>query len=137
MTEGTAIHDAIGVPRERPATAAAARDQVRRVLGTLPGGVPQHLVDDILLVTSELVTNALRHGGGVAAFHVVLEPGTLRVAVTDRSPALPVDRAHGSFAGLGGFGWPLIQRLSDTVTVTSAPRGKTIEVLLACAPRRG
>ncbi|MEU0225165.1 ATP-binding protein [Streptomyces sp. NPDC006284] len=118
-----------------PTTAAEARARVQDVLDAHPEALSRTVVNDILLVTSELVTNALRHGGGLTAFHVALEPQGLRIAVTDRSADPPRTAASTSSqdpAGrLGGFGWPLIQRLSRSVTITPAPPGKTIAAVLA------
>lgn len=80
-----------------PRTAMQARDRVRALLessatvrvGTAGG---EALLTDALLVTSELVTNAIRHGGGLLGFDASLCAGGtgLRIAVTDalstRSP---------------------------------------------------
>ncbi|AKZ54893.1 putative regulatory protein [Streptomyces ambofaciens ATCC 23877] len=136
MTEGsTAVPGTAGDRSPLPTTAAEARAQVQDLLDTHPEAPSRMVINDILLVTSELVTNALRHGGGLTAFHVAREPDGLRVAVTDRSPDLPRTSAsassHDPAGRLGGFGWPLIQRLSRSVTITPAPPGKTIEAVLA------
>ncbi|WP_234042236.1 ATP-binding protein [Streptomyces marianii] len=120
---------------QRPGTAAAARERVRRLLDGHAGApLPPHVVGDILLVTSELVTNALRHGGGIAAFHAELDGGTVRIRVTDRSPTPPSTAARRRVTTPGGFGWPLVQRLSRSVTVTPDLGGKTVEVVLLLAP---
>ncbi|WP_435971614.1 ATP-binding protein [Streptomyces sp. Qhu_M48] len=123
-----------------PRDAAEARVRVARVLeaaeartGTRPTPTA---VGDALLVTSELVTNAQRHGGGLTGFGVVLERGALTVTVADASGRLPqlVDargarRADGTAEG--GFGWPLIRLLALDVRLC-LPRegGKIIEVRL-------
>lgn len=65
------------------------RDAVRR--GDVPAGVD---VDIALLLTSELVTNAVTHGSGCAGGMVTLliagEAGGLRVEAHDASLASPV-----------------------------------------------
>lgn len=90
---------------------------------------------DLILVVSELVTNAVRHGGGIAAFDVALTPEGVRLNVRDHSAAVPVSlhghgvlpRAHQA----NGYGWPLINRLSSEVDVQRrAAGGKTISVLV-------
>lgn len=90
---------------------------------------------DLILVVSELVTNAVRHGGGLAGFDVALTPDGVRLSVRDYSAALPVGmhgpgvlpRAHEG----RGYGWPLINRLSREVDVQrAASGGKTISVLV-------
>ncbi|MCZ7456566.1 ATP-binding protein [Streptomyces sp. WMMC940] len=116
---------------QRPGTAAAARERVRRLLDGHAGApLPPRVVGDILLVTSELVTNALRHGGGLASFHAELDGGTVRIRVTDRSPTPPSTVPRRRVTTPGGFGWPLVQRLSRSVTITPAPGGKTVEAVL-------
>ncbi|WP_432075271.1 ATP-binding protein [Streptomyces wuyuanensis] len=118
-----------------PGTAADARERVRRLLDGLAGApLPARVVNDILLVTSELVTNALRHGGGIAAFRAEIAGGAVRLSVTDRSPTPPSSGPRPHIATPGGFGWPLVQRLSRSVAVTPARDGKTIEAVVPLVP---
>ncbi|WP_282704141.1 ATP-binding protein [Streptomyces sp. CC219B] len=83
-------------------------------------------VSDALLVTSELVTNAILHGGGVTDFSVdLVEPG-VRVSVSDPSDRIPVVRDSGgprSGRRLGGRGWPIVCRLARDVRVSALPTG--------------
>ncbi|MFD9974041.1 ATP-binding protein [Streptomyces sp. NPDC059017] len=124
-----------GANEQRPGTAAAARERVRRLLDGHTGAPPPpRVVGDILLVTSELVTNALRHGGGIAAFHAELDGGTVRIRVTDRSPTPPSTVPDRRVTTPGGFGWPLVQRLSRSVTITPAPGGKAVEAVIVLTP---
>jgi anti-sigma regulatory factor (Ser/Thr protein kinase) len=44
--------------------------------------------DDLALAVSELVTNAIRHGGEPVTLTIVPKDGVVRVEVTDGSPAL-------------------------------------------------
>lgn len=115
-----------------PVTAAAARTRVSGLLAR--GGVSLDSVTaaDALLVTSELVTNAIRHGGGITAMTGHLADGSLHVSVTDANPCPPVART-GSPQHPGGFGWPLIQQLSHEITISTHDAGKTISVTLRLA----
>ncbi|MFJ9596849.1 ATP-binding protein [Streptomyces virginiae] len=124
-----------------PRTAMQARDRVRVLLessGVVRAGTAagEALLTDALLVTSELVTNAVRHGGGLLGFDVSLCAGGagLRIAVTDATstaPPSPPARPAGATKGRGGFGWPLIHRLARSVTVApGAHGGKRIEVVV-------
>jgi anti-sigma regulatory factor (Ser/Thr protein kinase) len=93
---------------------------------------------DVGLVVTELVGNALRHGGGLAAFRADIDPDGrwLRLRVDDVSDALPVARRVLGHAPErpGGFGWPIVERLADSVEVARLPRGgKRIVVVLALA----
>ncbi|MEU6171877.1 ATP-binding protein [Streptantibioticus parmotrematis] len=120
-----------------PRTAAQARAHVRALLtaheratGVL---VAARAHADALLVISELVTNALRHGGGMTAFSArVTDDALLEVVVTDGSPNRPAISAQAALlTGGGGLGWPLIRRLATRVTLTAtAQGGKDIRVLL-------
>ncbi|WP_060907713.1 ATP-binding protein, partial [Streptomyces scabiei] len=120
-------------------TAAAARHYVRAFVGERgrsPAGPPtEQSMIDLILVVSDLVTNAVRHGGGIAAFDVALTPEGVRLNVRAHSAAVPVDlHGHGASPRAhegNGYGWPLINRLSREVRVVHhAAGGKTITVLV-------
>ncbi|MFG3660462.1 ATP-binding protein [Streptomyces sp. NPDC047706] len=92
-------------------------------------------VIDLQLVVSELVSNAIRHGGGLAGFEAVPTPDGVRLAVHDHSEAVPA-AAFGSGDLPGGhhgsgYGWPLIIRLARDIAVEPRPGGgKTVRVLV-------
>ncbi|MBL1084695.1 ATP-binding protein [Streptomyces actinomycinicus] len=116
--------------RRPPLRPADARRTVERVMTERcrAGAVscPPEAVEDALLVTSELTTNALLHGGGITGFDVEVDSGGVRVSVSDRSEALPVAHAADDERGRarpGGRGWPIVCRLSRDVRVTELPRG--------------
>ncbi|MEV2258615.1 ATP-binding protein [Streptomyces anulatus] len=50
-------------------------------------GVPGATIDDAELVVSELVTNAIQHGGGEVGFAISAYNGSVRISVTDASAA--------------------------------------------------
>jgi anti-sigma regulatory factor (Ser/Thr protein kinase) len=90
---------------------------------------------DLLLVVSELVTNAIRHGGGLAGFEVALLPEGVKLSVHDYSDAVPsaafgpgtLPRSHEG----SGYGWPLIIRLSREILIEHRREGgKTVGVLV-------
>ncbi|MBH5338070.1 ATP-binding protein [Streptomyces pactum] len=105
-----------------PQSAADARDAVRELLLRQPQPVPERAVTDALLVTSELATNAIRHGGGITACRAAVQDGQMLIVVEDASDALPRDA--GATAEMpGGHGWPMVCRLSSTVSVSRLPGG--------------
>ena len=53
-------------------------------------GVPDAVLDDALLVTSELVTNAIRYGHPEITLTLTHRPGKLRIEVSDQGEALPL-----------------------------------------------
>ncbi|WP_411104869.1 ATP-binding protein [Streptomyces sp. cmx-4-9] len=114
-------------PAPLPATAADARDRVVALLQAcgLPPESPA--VTDALMLTSELVTNAIRHGRGMTAFRADVHGSALRISVADRNPDPPVART-GEAPGIriGGYGWPLVQSLAEHLTVTRHGTGKQI-----------
>ncbi|WP_052442599.1 ATP-binding protein [Streptacidiphilus neutrinimicus] len=75
-------------------------------------------MSDIVLVVSELVTNAARHGGG-AQWIILSAPGedTIRVEVADVNRRLPVVRRSPVPARPGGHGLRLVQHAADRVGV--------------------
>ncbi|WP_051756107.1 ATP-binding protein [Kitasatospora purpeofusca] len=115
-------------------TAAEARTAITALLDRLPGdlGATRR---DALLAATELVTNAIRHGGGLTGFRAHLAPdGTvLRIEVedaTDQHPRQPGPDAEDPHR-LGGRGWAIVLRLSTTCTVQPLPAGgKRVSITL-------
>ncbi|MFI8005457.1 ATP-binding protein [Streptomyces sp. NPDC086010] len=119
-----------------PPNAASARDAVTHLLASRAlgpaGRLAEVVVADALLVTSELVTNAFRHGGGLTGFTAELTDEGLLLAVADASPDVPVTSPHSPrSAHVGGYGWPLVCRLAERVSITFHPGGKSIVALIA------
>ncbi|EKX67808.1 ATP-binding protein [Streptomyces ipomoeae] len=110
--------------------AEQARDVARGFLSVAApeGGVAR---DAVLLVVSELFTNAVRHADGVTGFRLEAGPGTVAVTVHDASPVLPrllpLDATRP-----GGFGWHLVQELSVDVRVDVQAAGKTVTAVVPC-----
>ena len=83
--------------------------------------------DDLLLVTSELVTNAVRHGRGEVEVRVDVGPSAVRIEVVDEGGVvvpeppgvLPVD-------GPGGWGLHLVRALAQAWGSGLDPHGRTL-----------
>ena len=85
----------------------------------------ERLVDDVELLTTELVTNAVLHGGGLERFHLrVLERG-VRIEVADRSPSTPVVVHMSEDAGTGR-GLVLVSHLAERWGIERAADGKVV-----------
>ncbi|OEJ30263.1 hypothetical protein BGK67_01820 [Streptomyces subrutilus] len=108
---------------------AAARDATRAFLtraARLRAPAKDASMDNVLLVVSELVANAIRHAVGPCALHLELLEGSIDVCVTDHSPQSPRPRTPGS-DGTGGWGWFMIKRLATHIRIKPVPAGgKTI-----------
>ncbi|GJF30391.1 ATP-binding protein [Kitasatospora sp. NE20-6] len=123
-----------------PGTCVHARESAATYLGALAARVPARegkAVDRILLVVSELVTNAVRHAPGPVILTLGAEPATgarpagVRVSVRDTSPALPRPRIPDLATGTGGFGWSaIIGPLATQVDITTHTGGKEIHAVL-------
>uniref|UniRef100_UPI00404033F3 ATP-binding protein n=1 Tax=Streptomyces sp. f51 TaxID=1827742 RepID=UPI00404033F3 len=124
-----------------PGNPADVRQAVRRALAGRPGE-PTHDVEDTagdaLLVASELVTNAMLHGGGVTAFDVTRTERAVRLSVSDRSDRLPVAVDQFDEIGrmrVGGRGWMIVCTLaSDVVVARLRAGGKRITAEVPLAP---
>ncbi|TXL83561.1 ATP-binding protein [Streptomyces sp. IB2014 016-6] len=108
-----------------------ARRAARAFTDRLTPAPGPDMADTLVLVVSELVTNALRHGGGHYTLELSAGPDTVTAAVSDPNPAHPRERAPDLNGGSGGFGWHMVRRLTHHLTVTPGPRhGKTIHAHL-------
>lgn len=124
--------ESTAVNRKVP-SCAAARDRITSLLQRCRKDTSTAR-DNAHLAATELISNAIRHGGGVTAFHADLSPDSSRLClrVEDADPRLPrtpddVDRFEP-----GGRGWAIVRRLADTCAVTLLPgAGKRITVTFA------
>ncbi|MFG2712074.1 ATP-binding protein [Streptomyces goshikiensis] len=113
------------------ADVAEARDAVRAVLDVHQPAMAAEAADTVVLVVSELVTNAVRHGGGTCTLELTAHEESIEVAVHDSSPHAPRMRTPDLHGGTGGFGWPMVNRLARATAVTRrASGGKTVSALL-------
>jgi anti-sigma regulatory factor (Ser/Thr protein kinase) len=96
-----------------PMAACAAREALATLDQRLDGGK----LDDIRLLVSELVTNAIRHAGaptgGVVALDVSINGPKVRVEVADAGTGFdPTPRAD-EMTKPGGWGLYLVDRIAD------------------------
>ncbi len=100
----------------------------------LATGCPQHasaLLDDALLLVSELVTNAVRYGGPPVELAVECDGTGLQVGVRDGSRTLPVPRVP-ALDDESGRGFVLLEQLTDRwgVDPHEEPVGKEVWFVL-------
>ncbi|MFJ8002606.1 ATP-binding protein [Streptomyces sp. NPDC096310] len=119
-------------PARSATSVAAARESARAFLEGLADPIAAETADTVVLVVSELVTNALHHGGGTRTLDQAAPPDSIEVAVHDRSRQAPRMRTPELNGGTGGFGLPVVNHLARTNSVTRRPSGgKTVSALLA------
>lgn len=111
----------LSLPPAAPA-AAVARQVLRQRCSSLPATV----LDDALLLVTELVANAVRHGEGPVTLTLVRDQGRLRVEVTDASRRPPRPRDKGVEAE-SGRGLQIVDVLATRWGTTPAgSAGKTV-----------
>jgi serine/threonine-protein kinase RsbW len=95
-----------------PTAATEARVAMTERLATSLG---HHVLEDVRLLVTELITNALRHGsltpGDEVSVRAVVGEETVRIEVRDPgNNGEPAPRAPGPFGG--GYGLYLVERLA-------------------------
>lgn len=105
------------------ASSAAAR---RFMEETLRRWSCADVIDVVNLLVSELVTNAVVHGGSHAEVSVVLTPRALRVEVGDHDERIPEPNRESDDWATSGRGLALVESLSRTWGIDRVERGKVI-----------
>ena len=135
-TDGLPAHDTLKVARREfppnPETAAAAREFVHDTL--LTWGVPDPF-DDVILLVSELVTNAVIHAESPLEVTVRRAEGSTEVMVTDSAPERAVPQAgplavdtspSTSEERSGGLGLALASAIASSWGVSYGPTDKAV-----------
>ncbi|WP_405008989.1 ATP-binding protein [Kitasatospora sp. NBC_01539] len=104
--------------------------QARRVAAAhLRAHCPWADEEAVLMVLSELLTNAVRHATGGWRLALAAFPDRLVADVVDHSPRIPQPRPP-DLTGGGGMGWHLAERLTTRLDVLPhAEGGKTVRAL--------
>jgi anti-sigma regulatory factor (Ser/Thr protein kinase) len=93
--------------------------------------LPDAKLGDAVLLTSELVTNAVRHAqlddADVIRLEVTTQPHAVRVTVIDEGPGFDPYRPA-SARQTGGWGLKLVEALSDRWGTLAVPHGVWFEL---------
>jgi anti-sigma regulatory factor (Ser/Thr protein kinase) len=95
-----------------PSAASAARNALLALDERLDGKT----LDDIRLLVSELVTNAIRHAeaeGGTVELNVTIDRGRVRVEVADPGAGFEPQPRDDEMNRPGGWGLYLVDRIAD------------------------
>ena len=107
----------------RDGSVREARHWLAGVLG--PIHADRQLEHDVILVLSELVTNAVRHAHTDLVCQVAVTPRTIEIAVIDADPRLPIPLPRDP-ARAGGFGLAITAGLSSRWGVAEFAGGKAV-----------
>ncbi|MET9638221.1 ATP-binding protein [Streptomyces virginiae] len=113
-----------------PQAAREARRVASWLLAVHPVGRPHDTTEDILVIVSELTSNAVRHARPPYALTLSVESGRAGIALSDASPSLP--RQHDGRGPLAtrGRGLAIIRALGAELFVSPAPLGKQVIAVL-------
>ena len=113
LTGGRPVSTSSRVVSSHVTAFADARRFVRETVGP----VPKRIIDDAVLLTSELVTNAVRHAGldeqDEIEVTVTVDSRVLRITVRDRGPGFDPEAVGHRRSDEGGWGLDLLRRLSS------------------------
>ncbi|MFD7613726.1 ATP-binding protein [Streptomyces sp. NPDC059828] len=84
------------------------------------------VAEDVLMVVSELVTNACLHAGGPEELVLHCTADRLRIEVSDADPVTPRPRPHADPAKPGGHGLVVLGRLARAWGSVPRGGGKTV-----------
>lgn len=107
-----------------PRSPAAARRFISEFCSAAALG--DELCQTAALLTSELVTNAIRYGGSRAVLEARMPGGALRVSVHDDNPQLPEVGTAPALTDEGGRGVLLVSTLADRWGVEADATGKAV-----------
>jgi serine/threonine-protein kinase RsbW len=95
-------------------------------------GLVGQRLDDFVLAVNELITNAVRHGGGTGELSLWLADDMLVCEVSDDGGGIGAERLsrHDRPAPdtAGGWGLWLADQLSDEMVVMTGPAGTTVRI---------
>jgi anti-sigma regulatory factor (Ser/Thr protein kinase) len=112
----------IALPRSPSSVGAARRFIAAR---TAAWSFPEPAADQLVLIGSELVTNAVLHARTELTLTLELRKDRVRISVKDRSQA-PATLRHYRPDALTGRGLGVVAALSDRWGVSTAPDGKVV-----------
>lgn len=102
---------------------AAARALVR---SALEGSHLADLLNEAMLLTTELATNVVMHAGGNVGLEVITDRDGIIVTVEDESPGIIHIPALSELSSDGGFGLALVQRFCHRWGITHRRGGKAV-----------
>lgn len=88
--------------------------QARDALAQLDPSLPEHVVPDMTLLVSELMTNSVKYGGdGPVRLEITHTPETIRAEIIDQGAGFTPKQRDGDLSRVGGWGLHLVEELAD------------------------
>jgi anti-sigma regulatory factor (Ser/Thr protein kinase) len=122
LIEGDAVATELAVPYHATGPLAARRF-VQQFASELK---LDHAVDDLSLIVSELVTNAIAHGAAPVHLTLRYEDGETTIEVADGDPNVDNVRRRADEAEAGGKGLHVVASLAKRWGTRPSPTGKTV-----------
>ncbi|MEH1100192.1 ATP-binding protein [Micromonospora sp. CPCC 205561] len=98
-------------------------------------GLNGQRLDDFVLAVNELITNAVRHGGGRGWLRLWRQSEQLACEVSDHGQGISTqrlgDRSRPAADTAGGWGLWLARELSDSMAVETGEHGTTVRITAA------
>jgi anti-sigma regulatory factor (Ser/Thr protein kinase) len=113
---------------QRADSVAVARDRTQTLLGA-SGEFDPRRRDEIVLVVSELVSNAVEHAPGPYSLLLAIVEDGVCVHVRDSSRQVPHSRQPDQNGG-GGYGWYVVNKLASHVGTDVTGDGKVVIAFL-------
>jgi anti-sigma regulatory factor (Ser/Thr protein kinase) len=121
------------LPRD-PSAAALARRELRR---RFAGGLPDPILDDLYLVVSELVTNAVVHGQGAIRLRLHVDAGEVWGEVIDAGGGFEYALREAGPTAPSGRGLLIVDRLTTRWGVHEGTTHVWFEMLMGSRGRQG
>jgi serine/threonine-protein kinase RsbW len=104
-------------------------------------GLAGDRLDDFVVAVNELLTNAVRHGGGTGRLTLWRDAASVVCEVSDSGVGLPAATAEGPHRPAsdepGGWGLWLASELTDTYDIDTGPDGTRVRISSRTQPGAG
>jgi anti-sigma regulatory factor (Ser/Thr protein kinase) len=88
--------------------------QARDALTQLEPSLPEHILPDVTLLVSELITNSVKYGGeGPVRLEITNTPERIRGEIVDQGVGFTPKQRDGDLSRVGGWGLHLVEELTD------------------------
>ena len=98
-------------------------------------GMVESRVDRLLVIATELATNAIRHGGGAGRLRLRRTDASVTCEVTDEGPGMPgadtVGLAQVPLEADHGRGLWIVRQYADSVWIATSRHGTTVTATLS------